>query len=365
MNYIQVDPDRRARRFYSEHRSPVSSEAPGHVQYRVLNSAELLGLHRGKREFAHEILTGLAGVPKRLASKYFYDDTGSRLFRQIMTLPEYYLTRCEREILCEHGADILGHLRGRSVNLVDLGAGDGTKTLLIADRASEADVDLRYVPIDISKGAMEGLIERVEQTRPGLRCCGLVSEYIDGVHWLGAQQDSRAHLVLLLGSNIGNFDRAQSRDFLRRLWSAMRDQDYLLIGFDLKKDIDLMQRAYNDDQGITRAFNLNLLERINRELGGHFDPEKFQHFAPYNIHAGAMESYLVSVEAQEVFVEALEQKFEFAPWEPIQTECSYKFLMSDVESLARETGFSIVSNYYDRKGWFVNSLWRVVKSKTP
>jgi uncharacterized SAM-dependent methyltransferase len=168
-------------------------------------------------------------------------------------------------------------------------------------------------------------------------------------------------MVLFLGSNLGNFDKSSAKDFLRNLWNALNDGDYTVIGFDLKKDIDLMLKAYNDSQGVTRDFNLNLLRRINRELGGDFDLNKFHFYASYDVFTGAMESYLVSKEEQTVFIKEIGQAFNFEAWEPIHTEFSYKYLISDIEELAADTGFAIETQLYDSKRYFVDSIWRVQK----
>jgi uncharacterized SAM-dependent methyltransferase len=186
-----------------------------------------------------------------------------------------------------------------------------------------------------------------------------VGEYADGLQWLCQEHGERANLVLFLGSNVGNFTRARARNFLRRLWNDLRTDDYLLMGFDLKKDIDVLVAAYNDRQGVTARFNLNLLERMNRELGANFELSKFRHYGTYDVYQGAMKSYLVSLDRQSVHIESLGHSFEFEAWEPVHTEYSYKFLESDIVSLAADTGFSIDGHFYDSRRYFVDSLWRV------
>jgi uncharacterized SAM-dependent methyltransferase len=190
----------------------------------------------------------------------------------------------------------------------------------------------------------------------------VVADYADGLLWHSRRRDRR-NLVLLLGSNIGNFHRSEARAFLRRLWSYLAPNDLLLIGFDLKKDIDQMLLAYNDSQGVTAAFNLNLLARVNRELAGEFELDGFRHFATYNVFSGAMESYLVSLQEQTVRVGDLHQEFHFRPFEPVHTEYSYKFLVSDIEGLAEDTGFSIEAQLFDDRQWFLDSVWRVLKTE--
>jgi dimethylhistidine N-methyltransferase len=328
--------------------------------YRILTAAEIESQPR-MSDFAVDMLMGLSEHPKRLSSRHIYDDEGSRLFSAICDLEEYYPTRCEAEIFEKNKNAILELVGGKPMNLVDLGAGDGRKTRILVDHFLEKGVDFRYVPIDISEGAMRACVGAFKKERENLTVEGLVSEYFEGISWLGATEPQRTNLVLFLGSNIGNFNKAQARTMLRQLWNASKHGDTLLIGFDLKKDIDLLLNAYNDKAGITASFNKNLLARANRELGANFRLDAFRHFATYNVFSGAMESYLVSLEAQTVAIDALKTSFSFKPWEPIHTEYSYKYLLTDIEDLALSTGYSIAAQFFDEKRWFVDSVWRVKK----
>lgn len=326
-----------------------------------LSQDETLSRTMAAQQFSFDVLAGLSDSPKRLSSKYFYDDEGSRLFTEITKLKEYYPTRLEAEILDAHKGAIAHQLAGRPVNLVDLGAGDGQKTMILLRHFQEQNMDVKFVPIDISEAAIRGLLDTVVGEFPKMACEGLVSEYFRGIHWLNAQDDDRVNLILFLGSNIGNFDKSLARARLRQLWTVLKADDLVLIGFDLKKDIDMLLSAYNDPKGTTARFNLNLLQRINRELGGHFELDKFRHFATYNVFSGAIESYLVSLEEQDVTIDALENVFHFRAWEPIHTEYSYKYLKSDIHDLAAKTGFHIEAEYFDTKQYFVDALWRVKK----
>lgn len=335
------------------------------ASYKILDRTDLEGLLGFKQTFALDVLVGLSEPRKQISSKYFYDAEGSRLFQLITDLPEYYLTRCEAEILENEKSQIAGLLAGSAWNIAELGPGDGRKTNILLQHLLEADINVRYVPIDISEAAMEVLTTSLGTRMPQLEVQGLVSDYFNGLKWLTKlnEQDHRRNFVLFLGSNIGNFNGARARFFLRSLWSALNPDDYVLVGFDLKKDIDFMLKAYNDSKGITAEFNLNLLRRINRELGGNFDLSRFRHFANYDVFSGAMESYLVSREQQSVLIEEIGQTFKFNPWEPIHTEYSYKFLNRDIEALAAETGFVIEKRLYDRRRFFTDSIWRVQKNK--
>jgi uncharacterized SAM-dependent methyltransferase len=221
----------------------------------------------------------------------------------------------------------------------------------------------RYVPIDISREAMEILTGELTACYPSLDMEGLICEYSDGLNWLSEpyRDGGWVNLVLFLGSNIGNLKPADARIFMHTLWKALNPGDYVLVGFDLKKEIRLLNRAYDDSQGVTAEFNLNLLKRINRELGGDFDPDRFTFFSTYNAHSGAVESFLISRENQQVHIEDLKQTISFEAWEPLQTEFSHKYLKSEVEAMAFDSGFIPVEHALDSRGYFMDSLWQVRK----
>lgn len=332
--------------------------------YRILSAEDLRKVGGHVHAFSSDVLVGLSKSPKQLPSRYFYDERGSRLFQKIMELPEYYLTRCEIEILKTKKEKFSRIMSDEPFNLVELGAGDGSKTSILIHQFLKNKREFHYIPIDISESAMKWLIRLMNRKFPRLDAQGIVAEYFDGVKWL-SQMNSRRNLVLFLGSNLGNFDRSQSRVFLHSLWNTLNHGDHVVIGFDLKKKIELMMRAYNDSKGITSAFNMNLLERINRELGGNFNLEKFRHYAGYDVFSGAMESYVVSLESQTVFIKEIGQSFDFKAWEPIHTEYSYKYLESDIEKLAQNTGYTIEQQFFDSKRFFVDSVWTVLKKDGP
>jgi L-histidine N-alpha-methyltransferase len=333
------------------------------LSYKILSQRDLDEIATEKKSFARDVLIGLSKPRKQLPTKYHYDDEGSRLFQKIMTLPEYYPTNCEFEILTRQRKEIAQLMREHSFNLVELGAGDGVKTSILLEEFHQQKFEFQYVPIDISEGAMHGLTDSIQKKFPDIKTNGIVAEYFDGVKWL-SKIGHQKNLVLFLGSNLGNFSATQSKLFLRTLWNTLNNDDFAFIGFDLKKDIDKMLNAYNDSQGVTAEFNLNMLRRINSELGGNFDLSKFRHYATYDVFSGAIESYLVSLESQTVFVEELSETFDFLPWEPIHTEYSYKYLVSDVEKLARDTGYTIENNLFDSKKYFMDSIWRVQKTES-
>lgn len=310
--------------------------------------------------FAMDILVGLCSNPKRIPSKYFYDDQGSRLFQEITRQEDYYLTRTEFSIL-ESLSDVLPeHIPDQELDIIELGAGDGHKTKLIIDGFLKKGRKINFYPIDISAEAMQLLRQNLDD-RDNLKIHGVVAEYIQGLQFTRKQSHHR-QLVLFLGSNIGNFEMAQAQRFLYQVWASLNHNDFMLIGFDQKKDIQKLIQAYNDKAGITTKFNLNLLDRINSELGGNFDRSQFQHFGSYNPLLGAMESYLISLKDQEVSIKRLERKFEFKAYEPVLLEYSFKFLPHDISNLAENIGYSLKNNFTDDQNFFTESLWQVEKN---
>ena len=232
-----------------------------------------------------------------------------------MLLPEYYLTERELEIIEHHRQGIAAAAANTPFNLVELGAGFSQKSMLFLEHFAKTGLAFQYVPIDISESAMAELVNSLEELIPRLEVNGLVTDYFNGLKWLNHRY-RRRNLVLFLGSSIGNFTHRGACFFLGSCGTVSITTIVVMIGFDMKKDIDLLLRAYNDSEGVTREFNLNLLHRINRELGGRFDAGKFRYFGTYNVFSGAMESYLVSQERQTVFIEAIGRSFCLSPGNP-------------------------------------------------
>jgi len=313
-----------------------------------------------KQDFEVEVLYGLSSTPKCLPTKYLYNDEGTRLFQMITQLPEYYLTRCEAEIMEANKSKLAELMGDEPFNLVELGAGDGQKTHILVEHFLEQNLNFEYVPIDISQLAVDILINSFQNHYPNLKSIGLVAEYTQGIKWLHKTTHVK-NLVLFLGSSIGNFNPNDSRRFLQSLWNVLNPDDIMMIGFDLKKDISLIKKAYNDSKGITKEFNINLLKRINNELGGTFNPEFFSHYEYYNVHTGAMESYLMSLKKQTVYIQELKQLFHFEEYEPVHIESSYKYSESDIRHLASQTGFKILDTYFDNKKYFIDSIWKSYK----
>jgi len=316
------------------------------------------GLRQGAGQFAEDVLKGLSSKKKRLPSRYFYDEKGSRLFEEIMKLDEYYLTNCEWDIFRKHKQDFLDLLQGEAFHLVDLGAGDAQKTRVLLNHFSSQNAKYDYVPIDINRDILEELGQLLAEEIPGLNTIPILAEYFDALDWIGKNQSGRK-LVLFMGSNIGNFSKAGAAVFLTRMCRVMNPGDLLLIGVDLKKDPRQILRAYDDSKGVTARFNLNLLERINRELGGDFEIDNWRHYANYNPINGAVKSYLISQIDQKVTINSLKKTFSFDAFEAIHTEYSYKYTLKEIELLADNCGFVRLENFVCQQAGFVDSVWRV------
>jgi len=311
-----------------------------------------------KTQFANDIEQGLSQIPKKLSSKYFYDEKGDELFQQIMAMEEYYPTNCEFEILSTHQADLLKDVAAKRFDLIELGAGDGTKTKVLLRHFSQQKADFRYVPIDISGNILDELENALSEELPGLKVSPVQGDYFKSLKQIPHIENTQK-VVLFMGGNIGNLDMEEASVFLRVLASHLHKGDLLMVGFDLKKDPKVILDAYNDKQGITRAFNLNLLTRMNNELGANFCLSQFKHWPTYNPLTGATKSYLVSTESQEVYIEALDKTFQFDAHEAIDMELSQKYSLKDIQALAVKSGFTVKKNYTDKRNYFVDSLWQI------
>ncbi|RIJ41777.1 L-histidine N(alpha)-methyltransferase [Pontibacter oryzae] len=309
--------------------------------------------------FANDVAEGLSQEQKTLPSRYFYDGRGSKLFQQIMDLPEYYLTRAEFEVLTDNRQDMAAYFSGEGFfHMIDLGAGDALKTKILLRELEKQQSMFDYVPVDISGDAMQQLSESLHDELPELKVEAVVGEYFQALEWLQDNKSERK-VVLFLGSNIGNFELTDSKAFLKSVRSYLKSGDRLLMGVDLRKDPQVILDAYNDAAGITAEFNLNLLHRINRELGADFDVNQFNHYALYNPQEGVMRSFLVSKLEQQVTIKATGQSFSFDAWESIHTENSHKYTLNQIEDLGKECGFAIEKVFYDSQRGFADVLFTV------
>jgi L-histidine N-alpha-methyltransferase len=317
----------------------------------------------GESRFAKDVHAGLRSTPKALPSMYFYDAVGSELFRRIMEIPEYYLTRSEREILERHGRDIMAPFAGAPVDVVDLGAGDGVKTRVLFETMRRQLSQVRYYPVDVSVTALRELLEGLSLELPALAAEGVAAEYTHAIEWLAERAPDHRRFVLFLGSNIGNLDSVTRARFFSSLRAALRPGDHVLVGFDLVKDPETLRRAYDDAGGVTAEFNLNLLRRINRELGADFRTTGFRHYATFSPQRSTMESHLLSVRKQSVRLQGV--RYDFDPWEPLHTEISCKYRETDSAEFAVQAGFEEVGRYFDERHWFMDALWRVPSTESP
>jgi L-histidine N-alpha-methyltransferase len=308
-----------------------------------------------RASFSEDVRRGLSAEVKHLYPKYFYDELGSQLFEAICLLPEYYLTRAENEIFERYAREIASAIDGHK-RLLEMGSGSASKTRLIIEALLNEQRNLLYIPVDISLAALETSSRVLLQSYPGLRITAYASDYYDGLAALKSGTKERT-LALFLGSNIGNFDPEESHRFLRALRDVLHTGDALLLGADLKKERHILEAAYDDALGVTAAFNLNLLSRINRELDADFNPRAFKHRATYNEEEGRVEVYIESLNAQSVSIPKLDINVRFQEGERIHTESSYKYDMEGLKRLAEATGFELARTWLDQHERFSSNLF--------
>ena len=309
-----------------------------------------------KTSFANDIDNGLSLKNKAISSKYFYDDIGSKLFQKITKHPDYYPTKKEIEILHSMKDKLPILINLKEIDIIELGPGDGIKSKIIINGFLKNNYKVNYYPIDISRKALQLLNKNLKPNKK-LLIHGIIGEYLDGLKFIKTESNN-IQLVLFLGSNIGNFDSKQSKTFIKKIYKNISSNSYVLIGFDLKKNLSVLNAAYNDSSGLTKKFNLNLLNRINIKLKGNFKLNKFIHFGSYNPLLGAMESFIISLIKQKIFIKDLDKHFEFDVFEPIHLEFSFKYSISDIDKLAKNSNFKIIKNYTDSKKYFIDSLWK-------
>ena len=313
---------------------------------------------RDTTSFAEDVRAGLTASQKSLSPKYFYDDLGSQLFEAICHLPEYYLTRAESEILRDNANEIVASAAGCSARLVELGSGSAEKTRYLIDALLNRQPSLHYVPVDISRVSLEHSSFELLQIYPRLSITAYAADYFTALKSLAETASSgECTIALFLGSNIGNFDPDGSRAFLSEVRRMLRPGDALLVGADLKKAGEVLIQAYDDALGVTAAFNLNLLVRMNRELEANFDVAKFRHRATYNKELGRVEIRMVSLEQQTIRLRALDLEVGFREGETIHTENSYKFDVEQLGEMARATGFAPEKTWFDSARRFSFNLF--------
>jgi dimethylhistidine N-methyltransferase len=315
-----------------------------------------LARKNGPSDFAADIRRGLSSDPKHLFPKYLYDELGSRLFEAICEVDEYYLTRAEDEILATHADEIVAAIPGCET-LIELGSGSAQKTRNIIEAFLRRQRDLLFIPVDISASALKESAHALLDAYPTLRIRGYAADYFQALEALPPLGPHPA-LVLFLGSNIGNFEPDEARNFMRAIRRVLRNGDTLLLGADLKKDPNTLEAAYDDSLGVTRAFIVNELERINRELGANFDLWTFGLRSVYNESAGRIEVYLQSLRDQTIDIKGLDLSVGFRSGERMHIENAYKFDAAGLQRLGEEAGFELQKTWLDSAGKFSSNLYR-------
>ncbi|GAA3513773.1 L-histidine N(alpha)-methyltransferase [Aquimarina addita] len=310
--------------------------------------------------FSKEVNEGLTAFPKYLSSKFFYDKIGDKLFQKIMALPEYYLTTTEFDIFKSQKTQITESFDNikEGFDLVELGAGDGKKTKILLQELLEKSFSFTYHPIDISRNAIDGLVQNLDAEFPDLLVKGLVGEYFEVLDRL-QHLSSRKKVIMVLGSNIGNLLHPRAIQFLKNLRAVMHTDDLIFMGFDQKKHPQKILDAYNDPTGVTAAFNKNVLARINKELGGDFDLDSFIHWEVYDPESGTAKSYLVSTKKQTVTIDSLSLEVCFEAWESIHTEISQKYDDDTVKWLATSSGLKVEGSFTDKKEYYKNYIFKI------
>lgn len=323
----------------------------------ALNGSE----HATSNHFYEDVLKGLTSTPKRLDSKYFYDEIGDQLFQDLMNCHDYYPTNCELDIFKNQTAELARLITDNNndaFDLIELGAGDAMKSSYLLKHLLDDGVDFTYLPIDISAHVIDELDKNLAKTLPGLKFAGLKGEYFEMLQRAAALSNKRK-VVLFLGSNIGNMPVPEAEAFCQELKDHLAPGDMAVIGFDLKKNPKTILAAYNDHDGITKKFNLNLLHRINQELGADFALDQFDHYPTYDPETGACKSYLISLCEQSVHIADHNQSIHFKKDEYIYMEISQKFTAEQIKQMAINTGFEPVSYLFDAKSWFTDAIWKV------
>ena len=309
--------------------------------------------HQG--DFARDVANGLAAPQKWLPPKYFYDARGSQLYEQICDLPEYYPYRAERDIFIAHATEI--HAEIGRLPLVEFGSGSAAKTRCLLDAYEQAQQPFTYCPVDISDTMLRQTATELLQRYRHMTVHAMHADFA-GRPDVVQQLSLKRKAIAFFGSSLGNFTREESAEFLRRTAAIMGREDVFLLGIDLKKSRDILIPAYDDAQGVTAAFNLNVLHRINRELGGQFDVRTFDHVARYNEAEGRIEMHLRSRVAQRIAINGVEQVVSFAAGETIHTENSCKYTVDEVRELGRQANLELCRQWFDRQRYFLLALFR-------
>ncbi|MFC6268842.1 L-histidine N(alpha)-methyltransferase [Frigoriflavimonas asaccharolytica] len=308
-------------------------------------------------QFLEDTQNGLSDSPKRLPSRYFYDKIGDKIFQEIMAMPEYYLTNSETEIFKIQAKEIINSWKidkDIPFELIELGAGDGTKTIFLLEELLHQNYNFSYLPIDISQNVLDDLVNNLSEKLPDLKIEPKQGDYFMILDELS--QDDKQKIVLFIGSNLGNLEDKIAAEFLKNVTASFRNKDKLLLGVDLKKDFKTILQAYNDESKITARFNLNLLQRMNNELGANFIVENFLHDPEYDEEEGAAKSYLKSLTNQSVHFSINDKVFHFEKDEKILMEISRKYDDDVLNNLLIDSGVQIKAKFVDSRSYFADYI---------
>jgi dimethylhistidine N-methyltransferase len=324
------------------------------LKIRQIGSSQLNKSRKDK--FYKDVIEGLQAVPKKLHPKYLYDAKGDKLFEDLMNCKEYYPAHCEMEIFSKKTTEICQAIirDGDDFDLIELGAGNAAKSACLLKYLLDKRVDFTYLPIDISENVISCLNLNLSVNLPGLHITGLNGEYFEMLDKATSISHKRK-VILFLGANIGNMPITEADSFCEELRRHLSPNDLLIIGFDLKKNPKTVLAAYNDKEGITKQFNLNLLERINRELNGNFDITQFDHFPTYDPDSGVCKSYLVSMSNQHIKING--EIVRFLKDEIIYMEMSQKFTVEQTDKMALNASFKPIKHFFDSKKWYLDAIW--------
>ncbi|MGD1857591.1 MAG: L-histidine N(alpha)-methyltransferase [Leptolyngbyaceae cyanobacterium] len=327
--------------------------AAANVADRAIDAARLhiqtLDSNSSKAADGQDVIDGLIQTPKSISPKYFYDALGSELFEQICALPEYYPTRTESAIFQRYASEIT-QLTG-ACELVELGSGSATKTRILLDAYQDCGLPLRYIPIDVSGTMLKDSSKQLLCDYESLKIHGLIGTYEAALQALPASSlDTR--LVMFIGSTLGNLSPEQCDQFLQQVSTALESGQFFLLGLDLQKDVATVEAAYNDAQGVTAKFDLNMLRHLNYRYGGDFDLEQFRHVAVYNSKDHQIEMYLESQQNQTVTLKDLALSVDFAKGERLLSEISRKFDPTDVAQQLSGHGLNVMKTFTDERQWF-------------
>jgi L-histidine Nalpha-methyltransferase len=332
----------------------------------LIHNNEKFILHN---EFAKDVEKGLNDKQKHVSPKFFYDKNGSKLFEKICEQPEYYLNRIESLILKKSVVEIINILGEKDISIIELGNGNSLKTRILLKPFLTNTKRVCYFPIDVSLKMLKKSIRDLSREYVNLQVFGICSEYISGlirINEFMKMNDNipKRKLIIFLGSSIGNFDPKESKDFLNSIRRYVLNEDALLIGIDLEKDKKILHKAYNDKKGVTAEFNLNILSRINKELGGEFKLSAFEHKSFYNIHEHRIEMHLESKFDQLVRIRSIGKTFSFKKGETIHTENSYKYSQHRLKELVKDAGLQLIKSFTDPKKQYTLILLKKVSDTT-